>query len=407
VIHEQMVDEPSHVEMLLKEARLAATLDHPGIVQVFDVGADKDEHYLTMEYVHGRDLRQVLRELAGRDRMPLLLAIAIVHEIARALHYAHTRKDNAGHPLGIVHRDVSPSNIIVSFGGAVKLTDFGIAKVTAHTAVTRTGTFKGKFGYMSPEQYLQQDVDARSDVFSLGIVLYELTTGRRAFAGENPFAAMNKAVDGIYTAPHTLVPDYPPALGDIVAHALAPDRDARYADAASMADDLDRLARALGGPAPRAALEEFVAELFGRPEPPDASHVGVLPTVVTSSMPTRSPRRPMPLFVVGAAAIVAGALGWGAGRAAEPEHREPVAPVVDAPLAAAPLAASTPARAVPATPPQRPEPARVEPTRASASTAAASTRSRTSAKKRKKPEAPATETSSRLDSLLPPSAKSQ
>ncbi len=410
VIHEQMVDEPSHVELLLKEARLAATLDHPGIVQVFDVGSDKGEHYLTMEYVHGRDLRDILRALAGRRRMPLLIAVAIVQEIARALHYAHRRTDREGHPLGIVHRDVSPSNVLVAFTGAVKLTDFGIAKVTAHTAQTRTGTFKGKFGYMSPEQYLQQDVDARSDVFSLGIVLYELTTGRRAFAGENPFAAMNKALDGSYLAPTEIVPDYPPALADIVARALATDRDVRYADAASMADDLERLARALGGPVGHAVIAGFLEELFGTPAPPDVSHIGAVPTIVTSPSAARHarPSRRVPLLAVGAAVLVAGALGWQAGRAADVE-RVPAserAVAADVPAVEPPSAAREPVPAKSETPSVAAIEPATAPARSTASESTARDRSRAT-KRRRKAEAPAEPAPTRaLDSLLPPSAKS-
>ncbi|MBC8066850.1 MAG: serine/threonine protein kinase, partial [Deltaproteobacteria bacterium] len=286
VIREQMIDDPLHVELLHKEARLAATLDHPGIVQVFDVGAEHDEHYLTMEFVHGRDLRQLLKASAGRDGMPLPLALFVVHEIAEALHYAHTRCDAGGRPLGIVHRDVSPSNVMIAFEGAVKLTDFGIAKITTQTAQTTTGTFKGKFGYMSPEQCLQLEVDARSDVFALGIVLYELTTSRRAFAGENPFAALNRTVEGRYEPPEHIVPEYPAELSRIVRRALAPERSDRYPDARELARELATLARSLGGMPTRSELRTWIGELLGWPAPPDVRTIAAMPTTLAQP-PTR------------------------------------------------------------------------------------------------------------------------
>ncbi|HWB80832.1 MAG TPA: serine/threonine-protein kinase [Nannocystaceae bacterium] len=403
VIHDDLVDDPAHIRMLLEEARLAATLDHPNVVQVFDVGADRREHYLTMEYVHGRDLRQILRELAGRTRIPLLLALAIVQDIARALHFAHTRTSPDGRPLGIVHRDVSPSNVLVSFAGAVKLTDFGIAKVSAHTAHTRTGTFKGKFGYMSPEQYLQQPLDARSDVFSLGVVLYEITTGRRAFAGENPFGAMNKAIEGDYVDPTRIVPEYPPALAEIVARALAPEPDDRYGDAATLGDDVERLARALGGPATHEELATWIVGLFGDTALPDVSQITAPhETEARSTIVVRSHARRRPLLLVGLAAAVAGAVGWQAGRSTPQETapieqptRDAIAPAASIVPVTTPVEPRIELAAQRETPPA--VPATVKSTRASAKP------SKRSAKKSSTP--PASSPPSTLERFLPPSAK--
>jgi hypothetical protein len=278
-----------------------------------------------MEYVHGVDARQILRALAGQSRVPLRLALLVVHEVAAALHYAHPRRDPQGRPLGIVHRDVSPSNVIIAFEGAVKLTDFGIAKVTAHTSHTSTGTLKGKFGYMSPEQSMQQTIDARSDVFALGVLLYELTTGRRAFAGESAFAAMNAVIEGIYTPPEAIAPDYPPALSAIVRRALAVDPGDRHPTAEALRLEIDAVARELGGPATLSELGRFVGDLFAWPPMPDISAVSTPgapgDTEVLSGpvIDDGATRRPGPVLLAGigmalVAVVVAGLAGWHAGR---------------------------------------------------------------------------------------------
>jgi serine/threonine protein kinase len=165
------------VQMFLEEARLAATLQHPNIAQVFDVGRDRNVHFFTMEYVRGADVRRIMKAAERRGGVPLEVAVAIVIGAAAGLHYAHDKTDDAGRPLGIVHRDVSPANVLVSEDGAVKVVDFGIAKAALRRAATRTGTIKGKAGWISPEQCRGDRLDRRSDIFALGILLYELTTG--------------------------------------------------------------------------------------------------------------------------------------------------------------------------------------------------------------------------------------
>jgi serine/threonine protein kinase len=177
LLHAHIGEDPEFVAMFEREARVAAALVHPHVVQVLDIGVAEDEHFLALEFVHGRDLRRIL--VAQRGPLPLGPALRVVTDVAKALHYVHTRCDPHGRPLDLVHRDVSPANVLVGFAGSVKLADFGIAKAADQTAHTRTGTLKGKFGYMAPEQCLQQGVDARSDLFALGVVLYEATTGRR------------------------------------------------------------------------------------------------------------------------------------------------------------------------------------------------------------------------------------
>ena len=269
VIHGHMVDDAGHAKMLLKEARIAATLTHPNIVQVLDVGVDGGEHYLAMEYIHGADLRRIMRRLGQHRPMPLQYALPIIHDVAQALHYAHTRRSETGEELGIVHRDVSLSNVLVSFSGGVKLTDFGIAKMSAHTSTTAAGTLKGKFGYMSPEQSVGDMIDARSDVFALGVVLYEMTTGRRAFPGENAFAIMNKVMAGEYVLPTQHLSGYPEALEKIVVRAMAIEPEDRYPTARAMADDLANFARDHAFALDYAALGDYVGNLFDWPSLPD------------------------------------------------------------------------------------------------------------------------------------------
>ena len=181
--------DPELLRMFLDEARLSATLTHPHVIEVYDVGADGDAPFFAMEYVHGENVREMLRAqaraAAGKPSAPLPLAhaITIVAAAAEGLHYAHERLGPGGKPLGIVHRDVSPSNVLVSYDGAVKVSDFGIAKWAFQRTRTQEGTLKGKFAYMSPEQCRARPVDRRSDIFALGAILYELTTGRRAVRG--------------------------------------------------------------------------------------------------------------------------------------------------------------------------------------------------------------------------------
>jgi serine/threonine-protein kinase len=168
----------------MDEAKLVAGLDHPHIAFVYDMGSADGSHFFAMEYVHGKDLRSTLRRTAlQKGQFPIGAAVQIARDVASALHHAHERRDADGKLLNIVHRDVSPSNVLVSYEGAVKLADFGVAKAASQSNKTRTGMLKGKVSYMSPEQAKGAPIDRRSDVFSLGIVLWEMITTHRLFRG--------------------------------------------------------------------------------------------------------------------------------------------------------------------------------------------------------------------------------
>ncbi len=257
------------VTMFLDEARLAAQLHHQNVVQVYDIGEDDGSYFFAMEYVHGVDLREVLRAVARqRGQLPIEHALAIVAGAAAGLHHAHDRLGPDRQPLGLVHRDVSLSNILLAYDGAVKVVDFGIAKAATRTTETGSGTLKGKVTYMSPEQCQGKPLDRRSDVFALGIVLYELTTVTRLFSADNDYATMHQIVAQDVPPPSSRRADYPPGLEPIVLRALARDVDARYASAGALLEAIEGYAAMRGLTMSPAALGRWVRDLLGeRPEP--------------------------------------------------------------------------------------------------------------------------------------------
>ena len=223
------------VRMFVDEARIAGQLQHPGIIPMQELGRVGPTFYIVMEYVWGRDLLQILRTLKqSAQRLPFSASAYIAARVCEALHYAHVLVDKHGRPLELVHRDVSPQNVLVSFDGKVKLIDFGIAKATSRTTKTQAGTLKGKVGYMSPEQVRGLPVDGRSDLFAVGTLLYEMLTVRPLFARGNNFEVMNRVRDADVPPIETRVSDVPPALAQIVTRALSRDPADRYPTAQEM-----------------------------------------------------------------------------------------------------------------------------------------------------------------------------
>ena len=228
-------DDESFVRMFIEEAKLCVLLRHSNVVQVYDLGVVDDQYFIAMEYVEGRDLLKTLAACA-RERVafPTDLALHIVLQVLKALDYAHNLRSSDGQPMNIIHRDVSPPNVLLSYDGDVKLSDFGIAKASFREK-TRTGIFKGKFGYMSPEQAMGETLDQRSDLFAVGILLYELLTGRRLFTGPNEVAIIEKVRTATIQPPlHHHRPDISKTLHDIVMKTLARRRDDRFSSAAEL-----------------------------------------------------------------------------------------------------------------------------------------------------------------------------
>jgi serine/threonine protein kinase len=252
------------IRLFLQEARLAAILDHANIAQVHDIGEEGGVFFFTMEYLHGEDARRIMKALAERgDGIPLEHAIHIVIDAAAGLHFAHEKQGSDGRPLGIVHRDLSPSNIVVTYAGGVKVVDFGVAKIATDPELSGRYSLKGKLSYMSPEQISQGTVDRRSDVFALGIVLYELTVRKRLFKASNEIETMRFVLDANVPKPSTVVPDYPPDLERIVMRALEHSPDRRYQSARDLQFDLEEFARDQKLQISSAALAEWMEGTFG------------------------------------------------------------------------------------------------------------------------------------------------
>jgi len=250
------------IEMFLNEAKIAGRLMHPNIVQVLDVGEVCGALYLAMEYVHGKDLRQIVKKLrATRATMPVGEACYVVREVAQALHHAYWSTDMAGNRLAVVHRDVSPHNVILSFDGTVKLLDFGVA-MSAVTEQNET-MIVGKWQYMSPEHTMNQQIDHRSDLFSLGVVMYLLLTGRMPFAGTDAREIVKKIRAGQFEPLQQCVPDLPEALAALVHRMLAPNPDHRPQTGYEVVTALTEIARGYGMERSASDLERFLAGMYG------------------------------------------------------------------------------------------------------------------------------------------------
>ncbi|GEL73606.1 MULTISPECIES: serine/threonine protein kinase [Myxococcus] len=262
-IRPHLTKHAAFVKMFLNEARLAAQLNHPNVVQIHDLGKIADSYFIAMEYVSGRDMRRVVPKAEALGiPFPLVYAVKIASCVCAGLHHAHTKVDLYGNPLNIVHRDVSPENIVVAFDGSVKILDFGIAKAANQMEQTRNGEIKGKLSYMSPEQCLGKPLDCRSDVFSLGVVLYEWLTGFKLFTGESEAAVMRSITDGKIYAPSYFREDLPERLETILMRALERDRDKRYQTAAQMQKDLDAFLDAYDFTPTALHLSNFIKQLF-------------------------------------------------------------------------------------------------------------------------------------------------
>src|ERR1043166_2466035 len=259
----ELVEEPAFLTMFLDEARLAARLSHPNIVQTNEVGNDGDRYFMAMDYLDGRGLDQIRRrsKVAGFG-LSVPMQLRVVCDMLAGLDYAHKLTDFDGSPLNIVHRDVSPQNVFVTFDGQVKLLDFGIAKASDSMYETHAGVVKGKVSYMSPEQGRGWKVDARADVFSAGVMLWEALTGKRMREGKNDQEKLWALVSNETPRASEVKPWVPPELDEICARAMAWNRDERYASAGAMQIDLERYLMSTGMNVTAREVGTCVSELF-------------------------------------------------------------------------------------------------------------------------------------------------
>jgi serine/threonine-protein kinase len=240
-LHAEVARDPDAAAAFMDEARLMSRIRHPNVVDVLDVLNARGELYLVMEYVAGVSLATLIRECRQRGtRIPPAVAAAMVIAVLDGLHAAHEAKDESGQPLHIVHRDVSPQNVLVGADGVARVLDFGIAKAVSRSAATRGNVQKGKPGYMSPEQIRGEAVDARADVWAAAVILWELLTGSRLFAGDNDWAVSRKVLERSIDAPSRLVASLPREVDLVVERGLARDAAARFASAREMAQALER-----------------------------------------------------------------------------------------------------------------------------------------------------------------------
>ncbi|MDX2437984.1 MAG: TonB family protein [Acidobacteriota bacterium] len=264
-----LTDSEEFVRMFIDEAKLAAQLNHNNIIHIYDLGKVDRSHYIAMEFIEGHDLRSILGDCreTGR-RMPVPLALYVTMLLASALDYAHKKRDFENRDLGLVHRDVSPQNVLISHDGDVKLCDFGIAKAASKASQTRAGALKGKLQYMSPEQAWGKNIDHRSDIFSLGLVLYEMLTTQKVFAGDSELSVLEQVRDPVIAAPssHNVVIDA--EIDRIVFKALHADREERYQSAHELHTDVERVLREQNASPDRAAIAAFLSELAGGPPAP-------------------------------------------------------------------------------------------------------------------------------------------
>ncbi len=263
-IHPHLIEDEQFIHMFLDEARIAARISHPNVAQVFDLGVHENTYWIAMEYLHGEPLREIMRwnEDNGLATRPELAA-RMVADAAEGLHAAHELRGKNGEPLNLVHRDVSPHNLFVTYEGMVKVVDFGIAKVSGRLSSTRAGTLKGKLAYMSPEQVRGSAIDRRTDIFALGVVLWELTTGQRLFRMDSDLETLEKVQACVVPPPSSLRPDYPAELESVVMRALQRRADTRYQTARELSRALQQYLMHAGQFVGPEECASYVTGIFG------------------------------------------------------------------------------------------------------------------------------------------------
>ncbi|MFO0710023.1 MAG: serine/threonine-protein kinase [Sandaracinus sp.] len=383
----QVADDRAFVEMFLDEARLAIQLSHSHICHIYEFGEIEGTYFIAMEWIHGATLGKVIRRAREKHGLAPELVVKILAQVAEALDYAHQARDQAGNPLHIVHRDVTPHNIMVSYGGQVKLLDFGIAKAESASTKTEAGVVKGKFAYMSPQQCLGRDIDARADVFALGICLYEALTGRSLYQRSTDYETMKAVIEEPVPSIRDVRPELPMELDAIVQRALQKNVDDRWPSAGQLQGALEDWLASIGRAVPASRVADLMTSLFeeevqrgplldstpfgqsfkrlrsdteagavtraltpsqplergldARMTDPDAVVPASLPPPAAPPTPSWSARVGLGLAALASLAIVGGG-AWYLGRATSAEPRTaPVATTAPPPSSAAPPATST------------------------------------------------------------------
>jgi serine/threonine-protein kinase len=361
-LHAQFANDRDCVAMLVDEANVAAQVHHPNVVSSIDLVQEDRELFLVFEYVHGVPL-SALRKLATarQVQVPIPIAVSILSGALRGLHAAHEATSATGAPLGVIHRDVSPSNVLVGVDGGARLLDFGVARALGRVVRTADGNIKGKLGYMAPEQLRSEALDRRTDLFAAGAVLWELLAGSALFSGETEAEVIQRTLEGVIPDLVARRPDSPPALGRLLARALSPQASARFQTALDMAEALE----ACAPPASADAVGQFVRELAGEEltkreamlaqmnqEPPTLELPGAARTRV--ARPSRAGR--LRWIGLGIAAVLLAAIGVLSWHAQVAQVQPPPAPtqaqavIVEPPLEAPMVPAATAVEAAPERP---------------------------------------------------------
>ena len=261
-----LADDETFIQSFVREARLASQLQHGNIIHIYDLGRVGRVYYIAMEYVRGRDLRKILKQTAyATGPMPLAMMLMLAHQLCDALDYAHGLADENGEPLGLVHRDVSPSNILIAADGHLKIIDFGIAKATSSSLRTLSGRVKGKFAYMAPEAIQGKQLDRRTDIFAVGIVAHEMLTARPLFATKNQFETIRRITQEEVKPPSFYNPECPRDLDEIIMTALAKSPDERWQTAGAMHRALDHVAKKHGLQTTNREVAEWIEWAFQQP----------------------------------------------------------------------------------------------------------------------------------------------
>lgn len=291
-----MAEDEDFIEMFIDEAKIAGQLNHANVVPIYELGKIGDSHYIAMEYVWGKDLLQIMNRFRRmRKRMPPAMVAFVASRMCEALEYAHTKKDRAGTPLNLIHRDISPQNILVSYEGAVKLIDFGIAKAASRTTKTQAGVLKGKFGYMSPEQVRGLPIDHRSDIFAVGTCMYEMLTADRLFLGESDFSTLEKVRHATVSPLSEMVPGIPEQLEKVIMKALSREPADRWQSAGELQEALQEFLASERPPFTTSKLASWMKAAFTKEMGAEKSkldgfaHVG-RPSVLGAPNPPSAPK---------------------------------------------------------------------------------------------------------------------